>query len=255
MNKEYLARHRIGLFFGLVILLSIPFWTLGLYADDAALLPAGLPIAALMAVCPFLAALILVVLERNSQGLGLSVRSLRTLPKNGIWYGVALLGMPAVMALCYIVMDVFGMSLPGSVRIEWTSLFFLLPLFLLGAIGEEAGWTGYILKPLKSKFGLIGAALVLALFGAAWHSIPLLQGSNGLEWILWQCIVVFVTRLMTVGLYFVSGQSLFVVILFHVMDNVSFAMFPNDGSHYNPMVKAIVLVLVLLVLGIIRIRK
>lgn len=249
MSRQITSQPRIGRFFSLVILLSLPFWLLGAYTGNTSLLPANLPIGALMAICPILAVVILIAWDK-SRGLRAYSLNLQMQSKNRIWYIIALLGMPAVTVVCYLIMNFFEMPLPSSTQIVWTDLLFLLPLFLLGAIGEETGWTAYILRPLKTRFGLVRAVLLLAIFGALWHSVPLLQGGNGVEWILWQCAVIFMTRLLTVGLYFASGQSLLAVILFHVMDNVSFAMFPNGGSHYNPAIKAVVLAAVLLFIGV-----
>jgi len=47
----------VGAFFLLLIVLSVPFWLLGFW--EGKLLPAQLPISALQAVCPLLAAVIL----------------------------------------------------------------------------------------------------------------------------------------------------------------------------------------------------
>lgn len=41
---------------------------------------------------------------------------------------------------------------------------------------------------------------------------------------------------LTVWLYNNTGRSLFAVIVFHATFNVSFAVFPNYGSHWNPAV-------------------
>jgi hypothetical protein len=43
-------------FFGLVVLLSVPLWILGLFVESPAGIPMSLPVSALMFVCPLLAA-------------------------------------------------------------------------------------------------------------------------------------------------------------------------------------------------------
>lgn len=251
------ARKRgLASFFVILILLSIPFWIVGALTKDTDFLPAGLPVGALMAVCPMLAALVLVARRDNFQGVRRFLRSMWTLPKNARWYAVALLYMPVIMIVCFAILNILGLPLPSSPQIFWVDVPFLLFLFLLGAIGEEVGWTGYILSPLQKKYGVIIAAIILACIGAFLHAIPLLQGDNTLSWILWQCCVVFLTRLITVWLYFASGKSMIAVILFHMMDNVSFALFPNGGSHYDPFIKMIVLVVVFaLTLGLLQLRS
>jgi uncharacterized protein len=58
--------------------------------------------------------------------------------------------------------------------------------------------------------------------GAPWHVIPFIQlGSSG-EWIMWH-----------------SLSS--VAVLFHMMINVSWALFPVAGSYYDPFVTFILL--------------
>jgi uncharacterized protein len=47
-------------FFALIFALSVPFWLVGAMYDQGLPLPINLPVAALMFVCPFIAAIILV---------------------------------------------------------------------------------------------------------------------------------------------------------------------------------------------------
>jgi uncharacterized protein len=57
-------------FFTLVFTLSIPFWLLGFIVKGVTkTLPIELPISALMAVCPLLAAVILVYKKQKMQGV------------------------------------------------------------------------------------------------------------------------------------------------------------------------------------------
>lgn len=98
-----------------------------------------------------------------------------------------------------------------------------------------------MLEPLQKKYGSLGAAVTLAVFGSLWHFIPLTQGNHTIVWVVWQCVVIFLSRFPAVWLYDIAGKSVLVVILFHAMDNVSFALFPNAGSHYDPAVKALTL--------------
>ena len=41
-------------------------------------------------------------------------------------------------------------------------------------------------------------------------------------------------RVLTVWLYNNTGRSVFAAALFHAMQNVSWQLFPNRGSHYDP---------------------
>src|ERR1700758_1340350 len=101
-------------FFLLVFALSIPFWLAG-GLTTFQLLP-GLPIAALMFVCPVAAALILVYGENKTAGvIALLKRSFdydRITAK--IWYVPTILLMPGVYALSYLLMRGMGMALPPA---------------------------------------------------------------------------------------------------------------------------------------------
>ena len=57
-------------FFGLVFLLSVPFWILGAIAPDFTKISSiKLPVSALITICPLIAAIILVYKKRTSQGV------------------------------------------------------------------------------------------------------------------------------------------------------------------------------------------
>jgi membrane protease YdiL (CAAX protease family) len=81
------------------------------------------------------------------------------------WYAVAL-GLPALLSL-----GVVGLSLalgaPAEVRFNELSPLALILFFLV--IGEELGWRGYALPRLQTRYGALGASLILGLLWAGWH--------------------------------------------------------------------------------------
>jgi membrane protease YdiL (CAAX protease family) len=81
------------------------------------------------------------------------------------WYLVAL-GLPVVLSL-----GVVGLSLalgaPASVQFSELSPL-TVTLFIL-VIGEELGWRGYALPRLQTRYGGLGASLILGSLWAAWH--------------------------------------------------------------------------------------
>jgi hypothetical protein len=54
------------------------------------------------------------------------------------------------------------------------------------------------------------------------------------------------TRILHTWLYNNTGKSVFGAALFHAMTNVSWQMLPNHGSHYDPRINGIILVMVAL---------
>lgn len=100
-------------FFLLVFVLSLPFWLIGT-VTGLQLLP-GLPVSALMVVCPAMAASILVYQENKTAGvIELLKRSFdykRISAK--VWYAPIVLLMPGVTVLTYGLMRLMRFSLPA----------------------------------------------------------------------------------------------------------------------------------------------
>jgi uncharacterized protein len=73
--------------------------------------------------------------------------------------------------------------------------------------------------------------------------VPYLQTHNGPGWIAWQCIGTVGLRVIIVWLYNNTGKSVLVTILFHDSINVSEFLFPNYGSHYDPAITGILIIM------------
>jgi membrane protease YdiL (CAAX protease family) len=110
----------------------------------------------------------------------------------------------------------------------------LLLAFLVAGLGEELGWSGYAIDPLQERYGALAAAVLLGLNWAAWHIVPLLQAHRAPAWIAWWSLATVGLRIVTVWLYNNTGKSVFAAALFHAMCNVSWQLFPIQGSHYDP---------------------
>lgn len=229
-----------AVFFLLVFALSAPLWLVTSLAQYQ-LLP-GLPLSAVMVVCPLAASLILIASDRGSAGVTSHLK--RALDfrriKSKVWYAPILLLMPATAALAYISMRVLDVPLPApAVSVSAIPVLFLL--FLLAGVAEELGWSGYVLDPLQNRWGALLASLMLGLVWAIWHVVPLLQVGRAPDWIAWWSMATVATRVLHTWLYNNTGKSVFGAALFHAMTNVSWQMFPNHGSHYDPRITGIIL--------------
>jgi membrane protease YdiL (CAAX protease family) len=109
----------------------------------------------------------------------------------------------------------------------------LLFAFFVGALGEELGWSGYILEPLLQRWNALQASLILAAVGVAWHLVPLLLMQRSLNWIAWWALYTLAARALTVWFYKNTGRSVFAVSLFHTTLNWSYMVFPVYGSHFD----------------------
>ncbi len=241
-KKEQLGatdRRSPFLFFGLVILLSVPFWALGAFTG-LQLLP-GLPIAALMVIAPALAALILRLREDGRKGVAaLLARSFDCRRvRSWVWYLPALLLMPALNLLAVAVSGFAGNPLPAP-QITLADVAFLSAMFFIGALLEELGWTGYATDPLQKRWGALPAGLVVGAVWAVYHFVPLLQVDRSVEWMAWWTLGTIAVRVIMVALYNAAGQSVLIVTLFHMAQNVSWQLYPIRGSHYDPQVMGVV---------------
>ena len=238
-------------FFLLVFALSVPFWILGETAGELTKsLPIKLPISSLMAVCPALAALLLVAKENKLRGVKQLVKQVFDGQKvsDRRWYLVIIFLMPALTLLAYGLLRLAGSPLPEA-HISLLTVLLFCVVFFVGAIGEEIGWTGYMLAPLQHRWGALGASIILGVVWAMWHIIPYAQAPQPVEWIVWQCISSVLLRIIMVWLYNHAGRSLLAMVLFHASMNVSTFLFPAYGSHYNPLVGAGLLTLTVVVIA------
>jgi hypothetical protein len=102
--------------------------------------------------------------------------------------------------------------------------------------------------------GAAGAALLMGVLWALWHVIPYIQAGRPSDWIVWQCANSVGLRALIVWLYLEAGRSVFVVIVFHAMIDVSDYLFPNYGSHSDPFVASVVTWITVLILMFARRR-
>jgi membrane protease YdiL (CAAX protease family) len=231
------------IFFALLYILTIPFWILGA-ATGIDLLP-GLPIAALAVVCPMLAALILTYRQNQMAGVKALFRRVLDFKRvhNAWWVAPALLLTPLMAALAFIVQRVTGTGIPDpQLKLVPTLMLFLM--FFVGAVAEELGWTGYALDRLQTRWGMLRAALILGVAWAVWHYIPLAQEHRAVEWVAWWTLWTVSARVIMVWLYNRSGKSLFLMVLYHMMSNVVWQLYPVNGSYFDPVVFGIITALV-----------
>lgn len=216
-------------------MLTIPFWVLGTIRPIE-LLP-GLPISALGAFIPALAALILTYKNDRLPGvlqlIGRSFDFKRV--ENKGWFLAAILITPTVAVLAYVIMRASGELLPNPAPFTLV-IFPMFVLFFISALGEEIGWAGYATEPLQRRWGALTASVWLGLVWAVWHYISLMQAHRSPEWIAWWSLHTIALRIIITWLYNRAGKSVFVAAVFHAMINLSWQLFPNNGSLYNPRV-------------------
>jgi membrane protease YdiL (CAAX protease family) len=227
-------------YFVLVFGLALPFFWLG--GKDKLPLPINLPVSALVTVVPATAASIVVYRRSGVQGIkalfmkALDYRKIR----NKLWLLPALILAPLIYVLSYIILRLTGAPLPDRSEVPLHMAPAALLLFFVADLGEELGWSGYAIDPLQNRWGTLKASLLLGGVWALWHIIPFVQTGNSASWVIWQSLKTIATRVMIGWIYNKSGKSVFAATLYHAADNVSWSLFPNNGSHYNPMITALI---------------
>ena len=227
-------------FFLLVFAMSAPFWLIGA-TNSSQLLP-GVPTSALQFICPSLAAMLLLYREGGVHAAtGLLKRSFDYKRMTSmVWLLPIFLVMPAVMLISYATMRLLDFPLP-TVDINWFSVAPLFVAFFIAGLGEELGWSGYVIEPLQARWSALGASLILGSVWAAWHLIPLQQVGRADTWIAWWCLATVALRILHTWLYNNTGRSVFGQALFHSSANTCWQLFPNNGSHYDPRITGVIL--------------
>ncbi len=228
-------------FFLLVLALSIPFYLVGITGLRMPGLSI-LPVSALMAFVPMIAALIMVYRQHGLHGINvLSKHVFQFNRHNGAaWIPVALLFIPIVCTLEFLILRVIGIPIPLPQITPSETTFFSIAFFV-GAIGEEIGWQGYAYPALRKNYNALTAALILGVIWALWHVIPFLQLGRSFHWIIWHSLSAIALRIIIVWLYENTRHSVYIAVLFHTMINVSWALFPISGSYYDPFVTFLIL--------------
>jgi membrane protease YdiL (CAAX protease family) len=246
MNVIMSARRRSPwIFFLLVFVLSVPFWLAGPLADQLLqkAIPIDLPLSALQAVNPLIAASILVYGENGWEGVKRLLR--RALEygriKRKVWYVPILCLWPTTMVLAYGSMYLAGAPLPDDPRFPMLILPLLFVVFLVSATVEQVGWQGYAIDRLQGRWNALEAGIIVGVVWAIWHVVPLMELRQTPTWIAWQCLGMVPFRILIVWIYNNTGRSVFAAIVFQATANVSQFSFPNYGSHYDPFVVGLIL--------------
>jgi len=188
---------------------------------------------------PLGAAFVVTALTTGRAGLRVWVGRLlrwRVAPR---WYAVALLAVPTAVLGLGTVAAGGDVRAPGLLVVVSYLPFLLLQVLTTG-LAEEPGWRDFALPLLQARFGPLGAAAVLGPLWGVWH-LPLFLTEWG-SWpdVTWLAVAVFVAfsalfNVVVVWLFNRTGQSLPIVMLFHVSLNNTVTvfwatMFPGVGG-------------------------
>lgn len=226
----------------LVVALSIPFWLIGPLAEHLTEgIKINLPVSALMAVCPLIAALIYSYKEAKLPGIRRLFQRVFSLQgiRSPLWFLPMIFTMPLIAVLSYLVLRLLGRPLPPP-QIPYLDLAIFFVAFFAGAVAEESGWMVYVVPPLQKRWTALQTNLAVGTLWGVWHTVPYLQAHNSPTWIAGQILFSVAARVIIGWLFNNTGQNVLSAILFHTMINVCWTAFPNYGSHYDPIVTGII---------------
>lgn len=200
----------------ILLLFSVPFWVLGVFVDVK--LPGSLPISSLQCIAVLIAA-------------GLSDRSvylLQTFRRPSLSKAVAVsVVMPMVLVSAYLMIPIDAEATP------LLAVLLSIPLFLIAAAAEEAGWSSVLTRQLLITHGLLMTGVVCGLIWAAWHVIGFIQTGHTWDWIILQCMFTVAFRMLLVVVYAIANSATEPTLM-HASYNVAFIALPHFGSAYSP---------------------
>ena len=233
------------LFLGLTVGVTLPFYAL--LAFDAPM-PFELPPTLVTIALPAVVATVMVALEGGRAEVGRLWRSLdprlaRTLSP---WLA-ALLIVPAMGVLDLLLRTWWGVGAEtDGAPTPWAMAPVYFLVFLLGAIPEEVGWSGYAAGPLAGRWGIIAAGGAIGLVWAVWHWIPYAAEGRGLDWIAGQTVLDMGLRTVMVWVFVRGGGSTLLACVVHALSNVV-ALYPSGFAESHPWTQVLALVVVVLV--------
>jgi membrane protease YdiL (CAAX protease family) len=151
--------------------------------------------------------------------------------------------MPTLSVAAYWWLRLAGVPLPEP-RIFLGGAVWMFVGFFVFAIGEELGWSGYLMDDVQERFGALGAGTIIGVMWATWHVPTLVQAGRHADWIAWWALGTVGSRVVMVWLYHNTNGSVFGAALYHAMINLCWQLFPNSGLHYDPRITSMLVVTV-----------
>lgn len=226
------SNHRnLILFFTSVYLFSWLFWIPEALAVNGMVLPP--PLKKFLsgpfnpaAFGPLVAAIVITLSNDGKKGLIPLLRRGIDFRFRKVWLIPVFFMFPLIYGITTLVASFSGWMKPEFPNLSNPAILpiaFVFILLLGGPLQEEFGWRGYALDRLQTRFGTLKSSVILGFFWAIWH-LPAafcnkLLVPPGLFWIF--IIMVILTSILFTWIYNNTGGSLFPVLLFHTVHNMT----------------------------------
>lgn len=225
-DRDSLSGRMLVMYFVLTFLISYICWAptfLGLEEDY------HLPFIILGAFGPFLAALVIIIINKSHGGVRGWLKEMFNPRGAVLWILAGTFLLPiGVGLLHYSLYRGLGGRPDFSNAYPWFAyLIALIPTALLTGGNEEPGWRGFALPALVKRFHPVTASLILGVIHSAWH-IPFMERYDT-SFGMYLFNLVGLTFILN-WLYFKSRKCIIPVMMFHAGTNVmgSFLPTPDD---------------------------
>uniref|UniRef100_UPI00404A2147 CPBP family intramembrane glutamic endopeptidase n=1 Tax=Fulvivirga sp. TaxID=1931237 RepID=UPI00404A2147 len=259
MRNVKILRTQLSTFVLKSFLFSWVIWIAGYYIGDGTI---PLLFLILGTFGPAISALLLASKETKPNVLVQFIKTFRSSAKN---YWMALLIFPLfLLVLTVLLVQLKAYKLDFS-QFSIVNLIILLPVNIVlgGALGEEIGWRGYLLKKLQLRYSDFYSSLIVGLVWSAWHLPLFLTKTYENPMLQYFAIVILMSFVFT----FISNrspESIWPVVMLHASFNVSNmlvgTLFPEtDGileeDWYYFILILILIVSFLFLAGILKIKQ
>ena len=211
LHSSFLHRYPIASFYILALALGAG----TVYLVVKGVLPAVLALAS--ALSASIAGIIMTAVEDGRAGLKLMLSRLLIWRVGiGYWLFAILILVPAIL-LGSVVNPLFnGDSISfGNMKSALGILPMFIGFFIVAGLGQELGWTGFLIPRLQVRFGALTSCFIRAILGAIWH-LPLLlysrlqpQALADFPYTGWIAQKGFLVAIVTMTLLFLLPWSIF----------------------------------------------
>ena len=118
---------------------------------------------------------------------------------------------------------VWNVPIYEQITASWASLLILFGYnLILGPLGEELGWRGFVLNELQKRYSPLRSAIIVGLAWGFWHApLWLMSGYTGLQ--LVQYIICFLIAIVAISIiitaFYNLNHNLIIPIIIHQLFN------------------------------------
>jgi membrane protease YdiL (CAAX protease family) len=181
-----------------------------------------------------------------------------------VWYLIALLTAPGLVALSLFVLSQFSSNYLPAILTAPDKVSLIVGGLIAGilvGIFEELGWTGFAIPQLRLRHGLVPTALILGFVWGLWH-MPLFISSARASQSIAPAIVLAVQlftflpafRVLMLWVYDRTG-SLLIAMLMHAAQTATTFILATNTSHVGVVIANLAYTALLVIVAVIVLRR